>query len=136
VPQELHGLHGLRADVVIGTASDPQHDPNIPFNPSIFPRQRIGKGKGGSSKSGPLSRQFIGCGAVQDSQGKAELGYVHVVIDGDRRAETGAGPAGAERQCEKGANPSALPTICRQGDSRMKGLLHRSNPSLWFAQHK
>jgi len=47
VPQELHGLRELQADVVIGAASDPQHNPNIPFNPSIFSRQGntdIGKG--------------------------------------------------------------------------------------------
>ena len=100
-------------------------DPNIPFNPFIFSRQGntdIGKG-GGAAARASFVRRCIGWDAVQDSQGKAESDHIHVVIDGDRRAETGVGPAGAERQCEKGTNPSVLPAICCQGDSRMKAAV-------------
>ena len=49
-----------------------------------------------SGKSVLHSRWRIGWSAVQDSQGKAESGHIHVAIDGDRRAETGAGSAVAD----------------------------------------
>jgi len=83
-----------------------------------------------SGKSILRSRWCIGWGAVQDSQGKAESGHIH-----GRRAETGVGPAGAERQMQKGANPSALFALCRRGDSRMKAAAYivAILLSLWFA---
>jgi len=56
----------------------------------------IGKGMRRSGKSVLHSRWRIGWSAVQDSQGKAESGHIHVAIDGDRRAETGAGSAVAD----------------------------------------